>query len=144
MLAERKIMVRSLSSWTKEDAAEWVLTLGMIEPSIRTVSRDLSQEFVNQNVTGAKIAGGLLDRGALHFAFGLEDMNIAQFFANVILDLNKVRTYLPVCMISQPRAVSLILTNFKVQSDMFSFKTFALLFRARMLPSATSRGHGHS
>ena len=32
-----------------------------------------------------------LDRGALHFAFGLEDMNIAQFFANVILDLNKVR-----------------------------------------------------
>ena len=32
-----------------------------------------------------------LDRGALHFAFGLEDMSIAQFFANVILDLNKVR-----------------------------------------------------
>jgi len=89
MLAERLVTVRSLSSWTKEDAAEWVLTLGMIEPAIRNVARDLSQEFVNQNVTGAKIAGGLLDRGALHFAFGLDDMNIAQFFANVILDLTK-------------------------------------------------------
>ena len=66
------VHLRSLSSWTKEDAAEWVMTLGMIEPSINNVARDLSQEFVNQNVTGAKIAGGLLDRGALHFAFGLE------------------------------------------------------------------------
>ena len=89
VLAERRVTVRSLSSWTKEDAAEWVLTIGMIEPSVRSVSRTLSQEFVTQNVTGAKIAGGLLDRGALHFAFGLEDMQIAQFFANVILDLNK-------------------------------------------------------
>jgi len=62
----------SLSSWTREDASEWVLTLGMVEPSIANVARDLSQEFVNQNVTGAKIAGGLLDRGALYFAFGME------------------------------------------------------------------------
>ena len=60
LLAERRITVRSLSSWTKEDAAEWILTLGMIEPTIRSVSRELSQEFVNQNVTGAKIAGGLV------------------------------------------------------------------------------------
>ena len=60
LLSERRITVRSLSSWTKEDAAEWILTLGMIEPTIRSVSRQLSQEFVNQNVTGAKIAGGLV------------------------------------------------------------------------------------
>lgn len=89
LLADREVIVRSLSSWTKEDAAEWVLTLGLLDSSIKSVARKLSQEFVNQNVTGAKIAGGLLDRGALHFAFGLEDMNQAQFFANAIADLNK-------------------------------------------------------
>ena len=98
LLADRRISVRSLSSWTKEDAAEWVLTLGMIEPTIRAISRTLSQEFVSQNVTGAKIAGGLLDRGALHFAFGLEDMQVAQFVANVILDLNKGHDGIKCCL----------------------------------------------
>lgn len=81
----------SLSSWTREDASEWVLTLGMVEPSIANVARDLSQEFVNQNVTGAKIAGGLLDRGALYFAFGMEVCEFLQD-SHIRMRIVKIRT----------------------------------------------------
>jgi hypothetical protein len=47
------------------------------------MAKSLSDEFVKQNVTGEKIAGGLLDKGALHFAFKIEEMRTAEFFAMV-------------------------------------------------------------
>jgi len=53
------------------------------------MAKSLSDEFVKQNVTGEKIAGGLLDKGALHFAFKIEEMRTAEFFAMVIADLAK-------------------------------------------------------
>lgn len=89
LLSERNLSVRPLSSWTKEDASQWVQTLAPIDAAISAPCRALGQEFLVQNVTGAKIAGGLLDRGALHFAFHIEDTAIADFFASVISDLNQ-------------------------------------------------------
>jgi len=89
VLADRAVTVRSLASWSKEDAAEWVQTLAHMEVQIKVLARALAQEFIRQNVTGAKIAGGLLDRGALHFAFGIEDMDAAERLAGIIADLIK-------------------------------------------------------
>jgi hypothetical protein len=89
VLVDKAITVLPLSSWTKEDAAEWVISLSHQEPQIKSISRALHQEFIRQTVTGAKIAGGLLDRGALHFAFGIEDMDSAERLAGIIADLTK-------------------------------------------------------
>lgn len=88
-LMEQKVLVRGLSSWTREDASRWVLSIGNVDPAVSQTAAQLAQEFVRQNVTGAKIAGGLLDRGALHFAFGIEDMSTAELFAKIIHDLNR-------------------------------------------------------
>jgi len=96
ILADKTVQVRALSTWTKEDAAEWVQTLAHQEGQMKSVARALAQEFIRQSVTGAKIAGGLLDRGALHFAFGIDDMQAAERLAAIISDLQKGPSA-PVC-----------------------------------------------
>mmetsp|Transcript_48290 Transcript_48290/g.114899 ORF Transcript_48290/g.114899 Transcript_48290/m.114899 type:complete len:1308 (-) Transcript_48290:123-4046(-) len=83
------IEVRGLDTWSKEDAASWAMTLGQLTPQLKVTSRHLANEFRKQGVTGSKIAGGLLDRGALHFAFGIEELQTAEFIANVFHDLCK-------------------------------------------------------
>ena len=89
LLTVKRVAVRGLSTWTKEDARDWITTLGYAEPRLAPVVAALSEQFIRQGVTGAKVAGGLLDRGAFHFAFGIEDMATAQFLANCLSDLSK-------------------------------------------------------
>ena len=89
LLAVKRVAVRALGTWTKEDARDWISTLGFVEPRLAPVAAALSDQFIRQGVTGAKVAGGLLDRGAFHFAFGIEDMATAQFLANCLSDLSK-------------------------------------------------------
>jgi hypothetical protein len=55
---------------------------------VGAVIPQLASEFIRQNVSGAKIVAGLLDRGALHFAFGLDE-RMAEFFAALMADLNR-------------------------------------------------------
>ena len=44
----------------KQDASEWVATLAHYDPALKAMAKSLSEEFVSQTVTGAKIAGLLL------------------------------------------------------------------------------------
>ena len=85
---ELTVAVTHLSVWTKEDARAWLETLRPVQAQVGAVIPSLASEFIRQNVSGAKIVAGLLDRGALHFAFGLDE-RMAEFFASLMADLNR-------------------------------------------------------
>ena len=86
-LAERAVPVRGVAGWTAADARDWAAGLGWWEPRLAPVAQALADRFLRQGVTGAKMAGGLLDRGAFHFAFGVEDVGAAQFLADWVAGL---------------------------------------------------------
>ena len=85
---EKVVGVTHLSVWTREDAKSWLETLRPVQAQVGAVIPQLASEFIRQNVSGAKIVAGLLDRGALHFAFQLEE-RMAEFFASLMADLNR-------------------------------------------------------
>jgi hypothetical protein len=88
LLAERELPVRGVAEWSTADARDWAAGLGWCEPRLAPVAPALADRFLRQGVSGAKIAGGLLDRGAFHFAFGVEDVGAAQFLADWVTSLS--------------------------------------------------------